>query len=43
MPLIHDRSLLLLDETVGGMTDRETEETAEPILDLAKDRTIVMA
>jgi urea transport system ATP-binding protein len=42
MLLIHDRTLLLLDEPVAGMTDRETEQTAELILDLAKDRTIVV-
>jgi urea transport system ATP-binding protein len=42
MLLIHDRQLLLLDEPVAGMTDRETEETAELILDLARDRTIVV-
>ena len=42
MLLIHDRSLLLLDEPVAGMTDRETEETAALILDLARDRTIVV-
>ena len=42
MLLIHDRALLLLDEPVAGMTDRETEETAELILDLSKDRTIVV-
>ena len=42
MLLIHDRQLLLLDEPVAGMTDRETEETAELILDLAQDRTIVV-
>jgi urea transport system ATP-binding protein len=42
MLLIHDRTLLLLDEPVAGMTDRETEETAELILDLGKDRTIVV-
>jgi urea transport system ATP-binding protein len=42
MLLIHDRKLLLLDEPVAGMTDRETEETAELILDLANDRTIVV-
>jgi urea transport system ATP-binding protein len=42
MLLIHDRSLLLLDEPVAGMTDRETEATVELILDLAKDRTIVV-
>jgi urea transport system ATP-binding protein len=42
MLLIHDRSLLLLDEPVAGLTDRETEETAALILDLARDRTIVV-
>ena len=42
MLLIHDRTLLLLDEPVAGMTDRETEQTAALILDLAKDRTIVV-
>src|SRR5207244_1371659 len=42
MLLIHDRTLLLLDEPVAGMTDRETEQTAELILDLAKDRTIIV-
>jgi urea transport system ATP-binding protein len=42
MLLIHDRTLLLLDEPVAGLTDRETEATAELILDLAKDRTIVV-
>jgi urea transport system ATP-binding protein len=42
MLLIHDRALLLLDEPVAGMTDRETEETARLILDLANDRTIVV-
>jgi urea transport system ATP-binding protein len=42
MLLIHDRQLLLLDEPVAGMTDRETEETAELILDLAQERTILV-
>jgi urea transport system ATP-binding protein len=42
MLLIHDRSLLLLDEPVAGMTDRETDETAALILDLARDRTIIV-
>jgi urea transport system ATP-binding protein len=42
MLLIHDRQLLLLDEPVAGMTDRETEETAALILNLARDRTIVV-
>jgi urea transport system ATP-binding protein len=42
MLLIHDRQLLLLDEPVAGLTDRETEETAALILGLAKDRTIIV-
>ncbi len=42
MLLIHDRTLLLLDEPVAGMTDRETEETAALILDLARDRSIIV-
>ena len=42
MLLIHDRQLLLLDEPVAGMTDRETEETAALILDVAHDHTIVV-
>ena len=35
MLLIQDQRLLLLDEPVAGMTDRETEATAELILSLA--------
>jgi len=42
MLLIHDRQLLLLDEPVAGLTDRETEDTAALILDLARDRTIIV-
>jgi urea transport system ATP-binding protein len=42
MLLIHDRQLLLLDEPVAGLTDRETEETAVLILALAQDRTIIV-
>src|SRR6202012_1326373 len=42
MLLIQDAQLLLLDEPVAGMTDRETEETAALILGLAKDRTIIV-
>jgi urea transport system ATP-binding protein len=32
----------LLDEPVAGMTDRETEDTAALIRDLAQDRTIIV-
>ena len=42
MLLIQDAQLLLLDEPVAGMTDRETEQTAELILSLAGARTIVV-
>jgi urea transport system ATP-binding protein len=42
MLLMHDQRLLLLDEPVAGMTDRETEETAALILALARERTIVV-
>ena len=42
MLLIHDRQLLLLDEPVAGMTDRETEATTALILDLAQHRTIIV-
>jgi len=42
MLLIQDQQLLLLDEPVAGMTDRETEATAELILSLAGSRTIVV-
>jgi len=42
MLLIQDQRLLLLDEPVAGMTDRETEATAELILALAGERTIIV-
>jgi urea transport system ATP-binding protein len=42
MLLIQDSQLLLLDEPVAGMTDRETEATAELILGLAGERTVVV-
>src|SRR5579862_3866357 len=38
MLLMQDQRLLLLDEPVAGLSDAETEATAELILDLAKDR-----
>jgi len=39
---MQDQQLLLLDEPVAGMTDRETEETAALILALAREHTIVV-
>ncbi len=39
MLLMQDQRLLLLDEPVAGLSDAETEATAELILDLAKDHT----
>ena len=42
MLLIQDQRLLLLDEPVAGMTDRETEATAELILSLAGTRTMIV-
>ncbi|MFI4989083.1 MAG: urea ABC transporter ATP-binding protein UrtD [Alphaproteobacteria bacterium] len=42
MLLIQDAQLLLLDEPVAGMTDHETETTAELLLSIAGSRTIVV-
>ena len=42
MLLIQDQQLLLLDEPVAGMTDHETEATAELFLSLAGKRTVVV-
>jgi urea transport system ATP-binding protein len=42
MLLIQDQRLLLLDEPVAGMTDRETEATAELVLSLAGTRTVIV-
>jgi len=42
MLLIQDQQLLLLDEPVAGMTDHETELTAELILSLAGERTLIV-
>ena len=42
MLLIQDPHLLLLDEPVAGMTDKETERTAELILDIAKQHTLIV-
>jgi urea transport system ATP-binding protein len=42
MLLIQDQRLLLLDEPVAGMTDRETEATAQLVLSLAGARTVIV-
>jgi urea transport system ATP-binding protein len=42
MLLIQDQKILLLDEPVAGMTDHETQATAELILSLAGSRTVVV-
>ncbi|HEX9464616.1 MAG TPA: urea ABC transporter ATP-binding protein UrtD [Alphaproteobacteria bacterium] len=42
MLLIQDQQILLLDEPVAGMTDHETQQTAELILSLAGARTVVV-
>ena len=42
MLLIQDAELLLLDEPVAGMTDAETEQTAELIHTLKGDHTLVV-
>ena len=42
MLLIQDAQLLLLDEPVAGMTDRETEATAELVRSLAGQHTVVV-
>jgi urea transport system ATP-binding protein len=42
MLLIQDQRLLLLDEPVAGMTDRETEATTALVLSLAGTRTVIV-
>jgi urea transport system ATP-binding protein len=42
MMLIQDSRLLLLDEPVAGMTDRETEKTGELLREIVKKRTVVV-
>lgn len=40
--IISDPKLLLVDEPAAGLTDLETEQTAELILELGKEHTIVV-
>jgi urea transport system ATP-binding protein len=42
MLLAQDPRVLLLDEPVAGMTQKETERTAELVTSLSKDRTVVV-
>jgi urea transport system ATP-binding protein len=42
MLLMQEGQLLLLDEPVAGMTDHETETTARLLLDIARERSIVV-
>jgi len=42
MLLVQDTQLILLDEPVAGMTDAETKQTAELILSLKGERTLVV-
>ncbi|GKS60438.1 ABC transporter ATP-binding protein [Nitrospira sp.] len=42
MVLLQDPSLLLVDEPVAGMTDRETEQTGQLLLSLAQEHAIVV-
>jgi urea transport system ATP-binding protein len=42
MLLIQDPELLLVDEPVAGMTDAETEQTAELLREIAKNHSVVV-
>ncbi|HET6470037.1 MAG TPA: urea ABC transporter ATP-binding protein UrtD [Geminicoccaceae bacterium] len=42
MLLIQDPELLLVDEPVAGMTDAETEATAELLRDIARDHSVIV-
>jgi urea transport system ATP-binding protein len=42
MLIAQDPKLLLVDEPVAGMTDAETETTAELLKDIARDHTLIV-
>ena len=42
MLIAQDPKLLLVDEPVAGMSDAETETTAELLKDIAKDHTVIV-
>ncbi len=42
MQLIQDPDLLLLDEPVAGMTKKETEKTGELLLEITKERSVLV-
>jgi urea transport system ATP-binding protein len=42
MLLAQDPKLLLVDEPVAGMTDAETQQTAELLKEINRDRTVVV-
>ena len=42
MLLAQEPKLLLVDEPVAGMTDAETQQTAELLKEINRDRTVVV-
>ena len=39
---MQESDLLLIDEPVAGMTETETKKTSDLLLNIAKDRTIII-